>query len=370
MSLDVKATVSAAGDVGVLTREQKEQQGLVPAPIMLPGVEPLRWSEFRLIAEIGGINDLSVAKDMCLAARLAGFWAVKVQMLRRETLVSPDAATYGQGVRQAARQWDDFAEHGLDRHDLAALQTYCNELGLLLFASCWDEDAVDLALGLGFPLLKIGSGDITHEWLLRYIGHCGVPVILSTGGSYGWEIDQAVEWLAAAPRIVLAACTLSYPARCQDAHLRRIQALSRAYPQMLVGYSDHCAEPWIVGEAKRAGACFVEVHWTTMPGAGGDHDFALHPGNIGQVFDRPDGDDHQGSDDLAPCDVEFTAREGARRSLAVNVPVKRGERFRMRDLIALRPGIGVQPSQIADVVGCRAIRDYQPGDLLDPFEGS
>lgn len=370
MSLDVKTAVSASGAIGGMTREQKEQQGLVPAPIRLPGVDPLRWADFRLIAEIGGVSDLSVAKDMALAARLAGFWAVKVQMLRRETLVSPSAATYGQGVRQSAKQWDDFADHGLDRWDLAGLRDYCNELGLLLFASCWDEDAVDRALNLGFPLLKVGSGDITHEWLLRYIGHCNVPVILSTGGSYGWEIDQALEWLGGC-QIALAACTLSYPTEAQDAHLNRIHGISQAYPGMLVGYSDHCREPWIVGEAKRAGATFVEAHWTTTPGAGGDHDFALHPGNVGQIFDLPDGwnGDHHGDAQLGPCDAEFTAREGARRSLAVNVPVRRGERFRLWDLTALRPGTGVQPSQLADVVGCQALKDYEPGELLDPFEG-
>jgi sialic acid synthase SpsE len=370
MSLDVKATIRTTGDAAVLTREEKEAQGLVPAPIRLPGVEPLRWSEFRLIAEIGGVPDLSTAKDMALAARLAGFWALKVQILNRGTLVSPGALSYGQGIKQAERQWDDFAGHGLDRYDLASLQAYCNELGLLLFASCWDEDSVDLACDLGFPLLKIGSGDITHEWLLRYIAHAGKPVILSTGASYRWEIDRALEWLADAPQVALAACTLAYPCPAQDAHLNRIRTLREAFPSLIVGYSDHCREPWIVGQAKKAGALFVEVHWTTTPGAGGDHDFALHPSNVKWLFDTPAdwNGDHWGNGNLVPADCELPARNNARRSLAANVPIGRGERFRPWDITYLRPGIGVQPYQLAEIVGRKALRDYEPGDLLDPYE--
>jgi sialic acid synthase SpsE len=357
----------ASGKIGVLTRDEKEAQGLVPQPIRLPGVEPLRWADCRLIAEIGGVTDLSLAKDMALAARLAGFWAVKVQILHRETLTSRNASTYGQGIVQPATQWDDFARHGLDRWDLAALQAYCNELGLLLFASCWDEDSVDLALGLGFPLLKVGSGDITNELLLRYIGHCGLPVILSTGASRSWEIEQAIGWLLDVP-VALAACTLAYPCPADQAHLARIGTLILQYPSCLVGYSDHCREPWIVGAAKRAGATFVEVHWTTTPGAGGDSDFALHPTLIGGMFDRPDSVDYLGSPRLRPCDAEMPALVGARRSLATNVPLCSGDRFRLWDLIPLRPGTGIPPYQWAELIGRPALRDYEAGELLDPSE--
>jgi sialic acid synthase SpsE len=367
MSLDVKVGVRASGALDSLTREQKEQQGLVPAPVRFDGVPPLRWCEFRLVAEIGGVNELAEAKQMADAAKRAGFWAVKVQMLDRYALTTRTAVRYD----APGLQWDVFDGHGLDYWDLKALKEHCDSLGLLLFASCWDEDMVDWALKLGFPLIKIGSGDITHEWLLRYIGKCGVPVILSTGASYGWEIDQALEWLGEAPQIVLAACTLSYPTSPQDAHLSRIRTLSQAYPHCLVGYSDHCAEPWIVGEAKRAGATFVEAHWTVTPGAGGDHDFALHPGNIEHVFDPPDGwnGDHHGDPRLQPCEAELPARAGARRSLATNVPVAKGERIRPWDLRALRPGTGVEPYRVQDVVGRPALRDYEAGELLDPFEG-
>lgn len=365
MSLDVRSTVQAAGDVGVLTREQKEARGLVPQPVELPGVEPLRWADCRLIAEIGGVNNLSMAKDMCLKARLAGFWAVKVQMLHRGTLTSRTAVSYGLGVKQADTQWEDFAEHGLNFYDLASLRDYCNELHLLLFASCWDENTVDQALDLGFPLLKIGSGDITHEWLLRYIGNCGVPVILSTGASYLWEVERALDWLAPAPRIILAACTLAYPCPAEDANLRRISILREAFPRTLVGYSDHCAEPEMIGEAKRAGAAFVEVHWTITPGAGGDHDFAVHPDNIGRAFDPLSGD-HQGSYHFGPVPVEDAARLGARRSLAANAPISKGDRFRLWDLIALRPGDGVPPYDLASLVGLKASRNYEAGEIINP----
>lgn len=114
------------------------------------------------------------------------------------------------------------------------------------------------------------------------------------------------------------------------------------------------------------GAHFVEVHWTVTPGAGGDHDFALHPGNVGGITEEPEDDDGVwGSTDLQPCEAELAARQYARRSLATRLPLCKGDRWRVGDLTALRPGTGVQPYEWRRVLGRACLRDYETGELLD-----
>jgi sialic acid synthase SpsE len=363
----IGATIATAGDVGVLSREQKEQRGLVPAPIRVDGFEPLRWAECRLIAEIGGPSDLNWAIRAAEAAKQAGFWAVKTQLLNRHDLISRRAPTYGKGIGQAEDQWDEFALHGLNPEQLNVLHSVCADLGLVFFASVWDEDSAERALNCCDPLLKIGSGDITHELLLRYLAHLGVPVILSTGASEWWEIEQALDWLQDAPQLALAACTLSYPAEAQDANLNRIASLKRMAPYRLVGYSDHCREPWIVGEAKKCKAEFVEVHWTVTPGEGGDHDFALHPGNISEMNGTPEGwnGDHLGDGMLQPMPCELAARTGARRSICSAFEIPEGEHWRMQDMLFLRPGGGLDPWRWSELLGRRVTRDYDERETVD-----
>jgi N,N'-diacetyllegionaminate synthase len=354
----------ASGDVGLLTRDEKEAQGLVPWPVRFDGFKPLRWADFRLIAEAGRCrNDAEWAVRAVEAAALAGFWGFKVQMLSRWEICTADAPRYG---RQPGVQADDFAG-SMDRYQWQQVQDACRERGLLFFASCWGEDSVDLALNLGVPLLKVGSGDITNELLLRYVGGCGVPVILSTGASMLHEIDDALGWLCKAPQIALAACTLAYPTEMQDANLGRVGVLKRRFPDLLVGYSDHCKEPWIVGQAKKAGAVFVEAHWTVTPGEGGDDDFALHPGNIQSIFDEPTADGEVWGSEML-CDAELPALRYARRSLATRLPLVKDDRIRLQDLGALRPGTGIPPSDWRHVLGRRVSRDYEDGELLDPRE--
>lgn len=363
--MDVKVAVRAAGDVGLLTREQKEARGLVPSPILIPGRDPLRWAECRLIAEAGRCeNSVDWAVRAAEAAADAGFWGFKVQMLDRWELVSRSAPRYdGPGL-----QWDGFAG-GLGETEWADIRDVCEARGLVFFASCWDEDSVDMALNLGCPILKVGSADITNELLLRYVGGCGVPVILSTGASTLDEVEDALLWLPDS-QVALAACTLSYPCALADAHLNRIVALKARFPYQLVGWSDHCAEPWMVGLARKAGAHFVEAHWTVTPGAGGDHGFALHPGNVKDIGGVPESNsDVWGAIELRPCDTELAARRLARRSLATRLPLCKGDRWRLGDLTALRPGTGVQPYEWRRVIGRACLRDYEAGELLDAEEG-
>ena len=322
------------------------------------------FAGFGLIAEIGSLPDLEETLECALAAYTAGFDALKIQLFDWQQLITADAPGYG---AKPGLQRDDFQGQCLDHESLVDLQAYCSEIGLILFASAWDEQSVDLCLALDMPLLKVGSGDITNELLLRYIGNCGTPVILSTGASYMWEIERAVEWLGDA-QIALAACTLAYPTPACYACLNRVTAISAAFPGFQVGYSDHCQEPWIVGQAKKAGAAFVEAHWTVNPGSGGDSDFALHPGNADQMFDEPETEDHWGPLVVEPCEVELAARRNARRSLATRLPLCKGDRWQIHDLCALRPGTGVPPFEWPRVLGRAALRDYELGELLDPQE--
>jgi N-acetylneuraminate synthase len=223
------------------------------------GAEPV-----LVIAEIG-INhngSLDMARKLIDGAYLAGAQAVKFQKRTPERCVPKEQwhlerdTPWGRIPYIEYRRRMEFGDA-----EFAAIDRHCRERGILWFASCWDEPAVDFIERYQPPCYKIASASLTDHDLLRKVRSTGRPVMLSTGMSTAAEIDEAVNLLGRHD-LLIAHSTSTYPCPPGDLNLRMIETLRQLYPECPVGYSGHetgLAPTWA---AVALGAAFVERHIT------------------------------------------------------------------------------------------------------------
>jgi N-acetylneuraminate synthase len=217
-----------------------------------------------VIAEIG-INhngSLEIARKLIDGAVLSGADAVKFQKRTPELCVPRDQwhlerdTPWGRMTYIDYRRKVEFGER-----EYAAIDRHCRERGILWFASCWDEEAVDFMERFDPPCYKAASASLTDHELLRKKKATGRPLILSTGMSTMQEIRDGV---AAAGRedLLVAHATSTYPCPVEQLNLRMIPVLKEEYPEVPIGYSGHetgLAPTWA---AVTLGATFVERHVT------------------------------------------------------------------------------------------------------------
>ncbi|MFN2159537.1 MAG: N-acetylneuraminate synthase family protein [Anaerolineales bacterium] len=216
-----------------------------------------------VIAEIG-INhngNLEIAKRLIEAASAAGCDAVKFQK-RTPNLCIPDS--YRDVLRETPwgiisyleyRQRIEFREN-----EYRQIDSYCSQIGIPWFASCWDLPSVEFMASFNPPCYKVSSAMLTNHDLIRRINSKGVPVILSTGMSTMAEIRQASA-LVDPQNLLIAHCTSSYPSKNEELNLRMIQTLMDEFNNP-IGYSGHEVGLQTTLAAVVLGASFVERHIT------------------------------------------------------------------------------------------------------------
>jgi len=240
-------------------------------------------SQAYLIAEIGHNHAGSVetAAKMIRVAAACGASAVKLQKRDNATLYSPAmraqpycnensfGATYGQ-------HRDALELH--ERHYISC-RTVAQAAGVEFFATAFDEASADVLLRVGVRCLKIASGGLTDLPLLRYVATLGLPVLCSTGGGTGQDIDAAVNVLA--PKVPLAVlhCTAAYPVvDAAELNLRCVETLRERYPDLVIGWSCHDTGIALAPVAYAMGARILEHHFTlNRASKGTDHAFSLEP---------------------------------------------------------------------------------------------
>ncbi|MGQ9643541.1 MAG: N-acetylneuraminate synthase family protein [Ignavibacterium sp.] len=217
-----------------------------------------------IIGEIG-INhngDLEIAKKMIEGAKHAGCNAVKFQKRTPELCVPKDQwnlerdTPWGRITYLEYRHKVEFGEKEYEEID-----RYCKELGIMWFASCWDEPSVDFIEQFNPPLYKTPSASLTDFELLKKHKALNKPIMMSTGMSTMEQIEAAVNFFGN-DNLMLAHATSSYPCKNEELNLRMIETLRKKYPTIPIGYSGHevgLAPTWA---AVALGACFVERHIT------------------------------------------------------------------------------------------------------------
>ncbi|MEO8677467.1 MAG: N-acetylneuraminate synthase family protein [Vicinamibacterales bacterium] len=215
-----------------------------------------------IVAEIG-INhngSLDLARQLIAAAAAAGCHAVKFQ--KRSVAAVYTAAELAQPRESPFGTTAGDLKRGLElgRDEYVEIDRACREAGLIWFASCWDEAAVDFMAEFAPPCFKIASPCLTDHALLRRHRQTGRPILLSTGMSTIAEIDAAVEVLSR-DALVLMHCTSTYPSKADELNLRMIPRLIERYG-VPVGYSGHEVGLATTVAAVALGATVIERHLT------------------------------------------------------------------------------------------------------------
>lgn len=327
---------------------------------MLEGVIPRKRSGIY-IAEIGLNHNGSVdaARDMIRAASRAGADAVKFQTFVPELLISPFAEDLLREGKEGQGDWhavEFFRRCTLAAHAYRELNETAGNEGVEFFSSVFDIPSLELLENLGVRLYKIASSEVTNHPLIEAVAKTGKPAILSTGMAIEKEIEDAVSIFRKHSRaeLVLLHCVSIYPLSPQEANLARIPSLARRF-NLPVGFSDHTRDPFTAAIAAAFGARIFEKHFTIdrlheCP----DKEISCTPDEFSRMVELTEkaiAMAGSGAIDYGAAEAE-TAR-ASRRSLFARRSIPRGSILEVGDCVALRPGIGIPPSEIDAVVGKR-----------------
>ncbi len=323
-----------------------------------------------VIAEAGVNHDgrPELAHRLVDAAADAGADAVKFQTFDPAALAAADAPTadYQRSRGETGSQRAMLERLALPADAWLALQAHARERGLAFLSTPFDLVSADLLDRLDVPAFKVGSGELTNIPFLAALARRGRPMLVSTGMATMVEVADAVDAIASAgdPPLALFHCVSSYPARPEDANLRAIETMRRAFG-VPVGWSDHTLGVELPLAAVAAGAVLVEKHVTldrTMPGP--DHAASLEPGELrAMVVGIRAVEAALGTGRKEPVPAEQPIARVARRSLHWRRALPAGAVIAEADLVALRPGTGLSPARAAGLVGRRTRRAVEAGAL-------
>ncbi len=324
-----------------------------------------------VIAEVSANHrqNLEVAEEIVRTAKKAGADAVKLQTYTPDTIT---LACDREEFRVAGGTiWD-----GRNLHELYGeaytpwewqpkLKKMAEDLGMDLFSSAFDSTAVDFLEQLGVPAHKVASFELVDVPLIQRMARTGKPLIMSTGMATVEEIEEAVQTAreAGATEIALLKCTSAYPAPVEEMNLRTIPEMARRFA-VPVGLSDHTMGIAVPVAAVALGACIVEKHLTLSRTPGPDSAFSLEPQEFKAMVDAVrTAEKALGSVNFGASGKEEASR-AFRRSLFVVEDVKRGGVFTAENVRSIRPGNGLHPRHLPEVLGKRAARDAERGTPL------
>lgn len=325
-----------------------------------------------IVAEMSGnhLGRFDDAVRILEAAKLAGADAIKLQTYTPETMTldcESDAFRVSTGTIWNGRKLHDlYAEASTPWKWHAELMQRALSLGLDLFSTPFDASAVDFLETLNVPAYKIASFELVDLPLISRVAQTGKPLILSTGMSTLAELEEAVSTArqAGAGPIALLKCTSAYPADPAEMNLRTIADLASRFG-VVSGLSDHTLGVTVPVAAVSLGACIIEKHLTLSREAGGpDAAFSLEPSEFAEMVSAV----RTAQASLGAVQYEPSASESAcrvlRRSLFVVNDMSVGEVFTKANLRCIRPGHGLAPKCLPEVLGRRARVNIQRGSPL------
>jgi pseudaminic acid synthase len=325
-----------------------------------------------VVAELSANHNGSLerARELVRAAADAGADAIKLQTYTADTLT---IACDGPPFRiKGGTLWDGRTLHDLYQEAFTPwewqpeLKRLAEELGMQCFSTPFDASAVDLLEDMGVPCHKIASFEVVDHALIERVARTGKPIIMSTGMATLEEIEDAVNAArgAGCEELVLLKCTSAYPAPAEEMDLRTIPHLAEAFG-VVAGLSDHTLGIAAPVAAVALGASLIEKHFTlSRADPGPDSAFSLEPAELREmiaavrVVEKALGKVYYGVHEREAASRAF------RRSLFVVKDVKAGEVLTEEHVRSIRPGHGLAPKHLPEVLGRRAARDIARGTPL------
>ncbi|MDD3313708.1 N-acetylneuraminate synthase family protein [Pseudodesulfovibrio sp.] len=322
-----------------------------------------------IVAEIGNNHqgEFDVARRMIDEAAAAGVQAVKFQKRDMEALLTRE----GRAAPYTGRNsfGPTYGEHRnaleLSIDQMARLKEYSESLGLVFFASAWDDPSLAQVLDLDVELLKICSADLVNVPLVRKYARSRIPIILSTGMSTLEDIDVAVGEIRAWHNdVILLHCNSTYPCPEDQIGLPVMDALRDRY-HLPVGYSGHEKGIGPSVGAAALGACVVERHFTldkTLKGT--DHQASLEPAELAAMVSMiREVERAMGVKGKKVFPEEQAAAKKLRKCIVFSRDLPAGHILAEADLTTRSPRVGVSPVHWDEVIGAtlnRPVKHEEP----------
>jgi N,N'-diacetyllegionaminate synthase len=329
-----------------------------------------------IIAEAGVNHNGSIdtAKRLIEVAADAGVDYVKFQTFKAEKLVTKSAsrANYqdsNTGDKDSQYEMLRKLEISEEMHEV--LISYCESKNIKFLSTAFDLESLTYLKSIGLKLAKIPSGEITNLPYLRAIAQLFSEIILSTGMANMDEIKSALKVLmengAKLENITILHCNTEYPTPMEDVNLMAMLDIQRQL-NTKIGYSDHTLGIEVPIAAVALGAVVIEKHFTlnrNLPGP--DHKASLEPEELKAMVlaIRNIEKAISGSQIKEESASEKKNKAIARKSIVASQTIKKGDIFSEVNLSIKRPGTGITPMKWDEILGQKAIRDFQEDDLIE-----
>ena len=325
-----------------------------------------------IIAEAGVNHEgsMDLAKRLIDEAAEGGANAIKFQTYKADTIASKDSPYYWDLSKEPTRsQHELFKKYDkFWKKEFEQLAKYCETANIEFMSTPFDVESAKFLNNL-MPVFKISSSDITNLPFIEIMCDFGKPIILSTGASFLWEIQEAVDLIEKKEnKLCLMHCVLNYPTPNENANISMIKDISKNFPNAITGYSDHtfpesmdtCLYAWLLG------AKIIEKHFThdkSLPG--NDHYHAMDKEDLKLFWNKvKHAELLLGQEKITSLPSEEPARKNARRSLVASCDIPLGTKINYGHLTWKRPAHGISPREINNVIGKKSLVDIKEDDIL------
>ena len=326
-----------------------------------------------IIAELSANHngDIERAFKIMESAKAAGADAIKLQTYTADTLTidcdSEDFQIRG-GLWDGQTLYNLYTEAAMPWEWHKPLFDKAAELGITIFSSPFDSTAVDLLEGLNAPAYKIASFELIDLPLIARVARTGKPMIMSTGMANQGDIREAIDTAKdnGCNEMVILHCVSGYPAPADQYNLQTISDLSVRF-DVLSGLSDHTVDNATAIAAVALGACLIEKHVTLdRLGGGPDDSFSIEPDELAKLCaDAKTAWQALGKINYDRTDAE-TGNSKFRRSLYFVKNAIAGDEITEDIVKSIRPGYGLAPKHLPEVLGKRLLKDVVAGQAVDP----
>lgn len=325
-----------------------------------------------IIAELSANHNGSIetAIETIRAAKRAGADAIKLQTYTPDTMtldcdkddfIIKGTIWEGENLHKLYQRAYTPWEWHKDLFNTAA------EEGLICFSSPFDFTSVDFLDKLEVPAFKIASFEITDIPLIDYVARKGKPIIISTGIAERSDIELALETCRKAGNedLILLKCTSSYPAPIEEANMAMIPHFAKDF-NVIPGLSDHTLGATVPVVATSLGAKVIEKHFILDRSVGGpDASFSMNETEFKIMVQAV----REAEKAIGKAEFRLTEKQKSgrafSRSLYVSKDIKEGEEFTSENIRSVRPGYGLHPRHLSDVLGKKSNKNLEKGDRFD-----
>lgn len=329
-----------------------------------------------IIAELGSNHngDMALARKLIIEAKESGADCVKFQSWSKETIFSREKYEDNYFVADDYRERTDYTleeiveEYSISEEELLEMKKFSDEVGIDCTSTPFSKNEADFLVDkMESPFIKVASMDLSNTPFLKYLAEKGKPMIISTGLSELYEIDEAVQAIESAgnKEIIILHCVATYPPVDTDINLNNIKTLMATYPEYPIGFSDHTLGTAIPLAAVALGASVIEKHFTLDKNMEGwDHKISATKQEMKVIVD----DSKRISNALGSFRIKATEsdekKKEFRRSIVLTRAFKKGDVIKQDDIDYKRPGGGIKPGMTDFVIGRTVNKDLKFDHIL------